>query len=87
MAQSWRPGRGQSIDALYAWIVTEPDGCEGVASVGMELFGQTVHVPLVGADIDRIKSHRADAELVRKATGFPVRLVRFAMREDLEELP
>jgi hypothetical protein len=83
MSEEWRPGRGQKIKALYAWVATEPDGGEGVASV--QLGG--VHMPMVGADMDRIKSLRPHAELVRRATGYPVRLIRFAMREDLEELP
>jgi hypothetical protein len=73
----------QTIDALYAWVATEPDGGEGVCSAQI---GDT-HFPLVGADIDRAKSYRPYAELARKATGYPVRLVRFALREDLEELP
>lgn len=32
MAESWKPGTGQTIDALYAWVATEPDGGEGVCS-------------------------------------------------------
>jgi hypothetical protein len=74
---------GQTIDALYAWVATEPDGGEGVCSAQI---GE-IHMPLVGADIDRIKSLRDYAELVRRATGYPVRLLRFSRREDLEELP
>ncbi len=76
MSQSWKPGTGQSIDALYAWVATEPDGGEGVCSWQ---FGDT-HMPLIGADMDRIKSLRHHAEVVRAATGYPVRLVRFSMR-------
>ncbi len=81
--RSWKPRTGQSIDALYAWIVTEPDGGEGVASA---FLGGT-HMPLIGADMDRIKSLRPFAEIVRKMTGYPVRLVRYGSREDLELLP
>ena len=73
----------QKITALYAWIATNPNGGEGVCSTQI---GDT-HMPMVGADIDRMKSLRKHAEFVRKATGFPVRLVRFASREDIEELP
>ena len=71
----------KTIDALYAWIATEPDGGEGVCSAQI---GDT-HFPLVGADIDRVKSLRAYA-LVRHATGYPIRLARFSHREDLEDL-
>lgn len=73
----------KTIDALYAWVVTEPDGGEGVGSA---LLGGT-HYPLVGADVDRMKSLREFAETIRRATGYPVRLVRFGAREDLEVLP
>jgi hypothetical protein len=83
MAQSSRPGAGRRIEAIYAWIAEEPDGGEGVCSAQI---GE-VHFPLVGADIDRAKSLRPHAELVRQATGYPVRLVRYGRREDLEELP
>lgn len=82
MAESWKPGTGQSIDALYAWVATEPDGGEGVCSAQI---GDT-HYPLVGADMARIKSYRRHAELIHRMTGYPVRLVRFAHREDIEVL-
>jgi hypothetical protein len=82
MTQSWKPGTGQSIDALYAWVATEPDGGEGVCSTQIG----DMHFPLVGADMDRIKSFRQHAEMIHRATGYPVRLVRFSRREDLEEL-
>ena len=64
-------------------MATEPDGGEGVCSAQL---GE-VHMPLVGADMDRIKSLRRYAELARAASGYPVRLVRFSRREDLEILP
>lgn len=73
----------QTIDALYAWVATEPDGGEGVcaAQIDREIL------PLVGADIDRARALRPYAKTAREATGYPVRLVRFSRREDLEELP
>jgi hypothetical protein len=82
MTQSWKPGTGQTIDALYAWVATAPGGGEGVCSAQIG----DIHMPLIGADIDRIKSVRQYAEMAHRATGYPVRLVRFSYREDLEEL-
>lgn len=64
-------------------MATEPDGGEGVCSAQIG----DVHFPLVGADMDRIKSLRPHAEAIRKMTGYPVRLVRFGSRDDLEVLP
>lgn len=77
------PHTPQTIDALYAWVATEPDGGEGIvaASIGEWMM------PLVGADIDRIKSLRQFAETAHRQSGYPVHLVRFFGREDLEELP
>lgn len=83
MTASYRPGTGQSIDAIYAWVATDPDGGEGICSFQL---GDT-HMPLVGADMDRIKSLRRFAESVRRISGYPVRLVRFGSRDDLEILP
>ena len=80
------PHQGR-IDALYAWVVQEPDGDEGVCSATMQYLGREMMMPLVGADIDRVKSLRQHARATRMMTGCPVRLVRFSMREDLEELP
>jgi hypothetical protein len=78
----WKPGTGQKIEALYAWVAVEPDGGEGVCSAQIE----EIHMPLVGADIERIKSLREYAEMIRETTGCPVKLVRFSRREDLEDL-
>jgi hypothetical protein len=82
MTQSWKPRIGQTIDALYAWVTTEPDGGEGVLSMQV---GETHH-PLIGADMDRVKSLGDFAELSHRMTGYPVRLVRFSRRDDLEIL-
>lgn len=85
MSQSWKPRTGQSIDALYAWIATEPDGGEGV--IAAVLPGIPGITPLIGADMDRIRSYRTFAMMARAETGYPVRLVRFSRRDDLEILP
>lgn len=81
---SWKPRTGQSIDAIYAWVATEPDGGEGVIAAALPGIGIT---PLIGADMDRIKSYRSIAEDARAGSGYPVRLVRYGAREDLEVLP
>lgn len=81
----WKPGKGQKIEKLYAWIATEADGGEGVCAMAAPTLGGIV--PLVGADRARIESYRPYAEQVRKASGFPVRMVEFSTRIDGEELP
>lgn len=75
--------RPRTIDAIYAWVATNRDGSEGIVST---MMGDT-HMPLIGADVDRMKALRSAAEYIRQASGCPVRLVRFSHREDMEVLP
>lgn len=82
---TWKPRTGQKIEKLYAWVATEPDGGEGVCGAFIREMGGLV--PLVGADRERIESLRPYAELTRRGSGYPVRLVEFSTRTDMEELP
>jgi len=84
VAENWRPGQGLPIERLYAWVATEPDGGEGLCSVTTLALGT---MPLIGADRERIESLRPHAEITRKLTGYPVRLVRFLRTDVMEELP
>ncbi len=45
-----KPGAGQKIERLFAWVSIEPDGGEGVLGASMRLQGRDMFVPLVGAD-------------------------------------
>lgn len=81
----WKPGKGQKIEKLYAWVATEPGGGEGVCGMSIPELGGMV--PLVGADRARIESLRPYAEQTRKASGYPIRLVEFSTRIDGEVLP
>jgi hypothetical protein len=74
--RDWKPGSGQRIERLYAWVATEPDGGEGIVS---GRFGDML-MPLIGADGARIESFRSLAESVSAATGYPVHLVEFCGR-------
>jgi hypothetical protein len=77
---TYKPGTGQTIDAIYAWVATEPDGGEGVCAA---LIGGMV-VPLVNADMDRVRRLRPHVEEARRLSGRPVHLVCYGRREDLE---
>jgi len=70
------------IDALWAWISTDP-GDEEEGLIGYRT-PDGWWMPLVGADRERIESYRWHAELVKAATGQPVKLVRFSERTDIE---
>jgi hypothetical protein len=80
----WKPGRGQSIDRLYAWIAIEPDGGEGVVGANIPSLGGMV--PLIGADGERIESFRPYAEMVQRQTGYPVRLKMFSAGVVIDEI-
>jgi hypothetical protein len=80
---AWKPGTGQKIERLYAWVATEPDGGEGVCSM---LLGG-VQMPLIGADMARVESLAPHAALVARMSGYPVRLVEFSTRRVLREKP
>ena len=82
MANNWKSRTGQKIEAIYAWVATESDGGEGICSA---LMGD-VHMPLVGADRQRMESLRPYAEAAARHFGVPVRLVRFSTLETLVEL-
>ena len=53
----------KTIDAMYAWIATEPDGGEGVCAARIG----DMMMPLIGADVDRAKSLRPYAKAARHA--------------------
>jgi hypothetical protein len=82
---AWKPGAGQKIERLYAWIATEADGGEGVCAMSLP-DGKTL-MPLVGADMERIESLRAHAGLVARISKCPVRLVEFSARRVIREKP
>lgn len=65
------------VTELWAWIVTEENGGEGVAACEMELDGVRFMMPLVGADEGRIRSLEPHARIVTEITGLPVQLRRF----------
>jgi hypothetical protein len=75
---------GFRITELHAFIAVDPrDDSEGV--VGHMNPHTGVMEAMIGADKDRIESLRPIAEEVARATGQPIKLVRFSQREDKEE--
>lgn len=75
--------RGKTIERLYAWIVTEPDGTEGIPAVSIG----TLALPLVGSDKQRIESFREVAMATAKSQNLPLRLVEFTGLVVLETHP
>lgn len=70
------------IDEMFAFIAQGENGDEGVmgcsTSQGM--------MPLVGADMDRVKSLIPLADIVRETTGKDYKIIKFSKREEITSL-
>lgn len=73
---------GFKITELYAYVATDGDEDEGLPAARLG----DMAMPLVAADLERLRSLRAYAEATAQATGRPVRLLRFSQREVIETI-
>lgn len=75
------------IEELFTFVA-EDKGPDDEGIVAMPFISQegSVMMPLVGADMSRIKSLRPWAEEIKRRTGKSVKLLRFSSREVLEEI-
>lgn len=76
------PRKKLKVDQMWAFVVMDDDGDEGVPAVKMN--GN--FYPLVGADMARAKSVREQAVEVSNGTGRPVELRRFTTMEVIETI-
>jgi hypothetical protein len=67
---------------MYAFISSDETG-EGV--VGMMLSDGS-HIPLIGADMDMIDTLRPIAQEIANDARCKIKLIRFSVREELEEI-
>jgi hypothetical protein len=81
-AKKWQARTGQKIEKLYAWVVTEPDGGEGIPAADIG----SMAMPMVGADRERMESLREFAEHVHQVTGYPVKLKMFSGGTVIDEI-
>jgi hypothetical protein len=56
---AWRPNTGQRIDALYAWIATEPGGGEGIRSIAQGDMHLPIDIGALGAQLRSIRDDLA----------------------------
>lgn len=69
------------IDEMYAFIQMDPsDNTEGVIA----FMTKEGWMPMVGADMRRVGFLMPRAQEVANATGRPVQLVKFSLREEIE---
>ena len=70
------------IEELFAFIAADQDDDdEGVVAASIGGMGM---MPLVGADMARIRELRPYAQLTASTSGKPVRLVHFTNRVEVE---
>jgi hypothetical protein len=69
------------IDQVFAFIVLDDDGTEGVPAV---MAPNGMLLPLMGADLARIDSLRAIVERDPRLTGKQITLAKFSGRENVE---
>ena len=72
----------KKIDNIYAWIITEEDGSEGIPAVSIK----GLMMPLIGADQARIESFRERAQQIAAIKNLPLKLVNFRGYIVLEEV-
>jgi hypothetical protein len=72
------------IDALYAYLAQGKEG-EGVMGMSVPIAGQMMMLPMVGADIARIKSLLPIAKQIARASGVTFRVFRFDTKVDITE--
>ena len=77
------PGQDRLIDELFAWVAEDPrTGLEGIC--GVMLQGQPFQACSSSrATIEKMRPFVIDAA---RATGKPIRLVRFSKREIVETI-
>jgi hypothetical protein len=71
----------RQITDVYAWLVTDGDGNESVASVDF----QDITVPLMNADERRLRRFIPQVRKAARDLGAPARLVRFTRTEVMYE--
>lgn len=74
------------IDALYAYLAQGDDGNEGVMAISVPVHNnQMIMLPMVGADIDRIKSLLPIAKQTALVSGLTFRIYRFDNKVEITD--
>lgn len=71
------------IDMLYAFIAQDVDG-EGVMAAQTTINGMSVMMPLIGADLARIKSLLPIVQEISQKTGKSFKLYSFNNKVEME---
>lgn len=72
------------IDAMFAFVAQGPEG-EGIMAASMIIDGQLMMMPMVGADLDRVKCLMPTALEISRASGKTFRVYRFDNKTDITD--
>lgn len=70
------------IDAMYAFVVIDENGDEGIPAV----LNHGAWLPLVGGDTARVESLMDHARQIAQHTGRSMKIYRFTNREQIGEV-
>jgi len=73
------------IEEMYALVAQDENGDEGIMGASMVVEGQLMMMPLVGADIVRVKQWIPLALRIAKEDGLQVRVYHFRDKKDVTE--
>ena len=73
------------VDAMYAYLAQGDDGQEGIMATSMMIEGQHMFMPLVGADLGRIKSLLPIATDIALKSGQTFRIYKFENKVDITD--
>lgn len=72
------------VNSLFAYLAQGEEG-EGIMAMSLPINGQMMMLPMVGADIARIKSLLPIAKQIAMASGITFRIYRFDTKVDITE--
>lgn len=79
------PGKPDlKIDCMYAFVAHGPEG-EGIMAASIFLDGRWMMMPLVGADMARLKSLLPLAQEISRQSGIPFRVYKFDNKTDITD--
>lgn len=70
----------EKVEVMYAFVVADKGG-EGI----MGFKAADGWMPMVGADMDRVKSLIPIAREISKVTGLPFKILKFSNRVDITD--
>lgn len=72
------------IESMFAFVAQSDEG-EGVMAAQMIMHGQLTMMPLVGADMIRVKTLYPLAKEISEKSGRPFRVYRFDNKVDITQ--